>query len=216
MLSEYGRHQAQRLNKHLESLSIGFDHVFSSDLSRAHETCQLIVGPAKEVVIDGRLRERAFGTIEGKSVEAFKEEAILAGHNERNYSSFTPPGAETLSQVNERVRNFCQNHLVNIITPGCNVLIVTHGGVIREFMRYFRDQLRCDLTEAEPLKVTPNTGVNVFRICYHAGKLRAAECLQIHETAHLEDMLDEQIIETAKENLVNDNLMAESVPLEAL
>lgn len=32
--------------------------------------------------------------------------------------------------------------------------ISVHVGVIREFVRYFRDRLRCDLTEMEPLKVS--------------------------------------------------------------
>lgn len=99
-LSDHGRYQAQQLGRHLNTLGVKFDLVYSSDLSRAYETCQLIVGQGdNDIVIDDRLRERAFGNIEGKSLETFRQEAANAGYDHRNYSSFTPPGAETLAQV---------------------------------------------------------------------------------------------------------------------
>jgi len=208
------------LGRHLKALGVKFDLVYSSDLSRAYETCQLIVGHGndKDMVIDDRLRERAFGNIEGKSIETFRQEAANAGYDNRNYSSFTPPGAETLAQVSERVRDFCLHHLVNVVEPGANVLVVTHGGVIREFVRYFRDRLRCDLgQEVEPLRVTPNTGVNLFRICYRQKQLLIADCIKMHEVAHLEENRPEHIIESSKkEKAIIETIASDGVQLEAL
>lgn len=70
--------------------------------------------------------------------------------------------------------------------------MVTHGGVIREFTRYFRDRLRCVLPDQEPMRVTPNTGVNVFKLVYVNQVLKIAECLKMHETSHLNGMSDDQ------------------------
>jgi len=197
---------------------VEFDYVFSSDLSRAYETCQILVGNSgRELVVDDRLRERAYGNLEGKSVDVLKEEATKAGYDYRTYGAFTPLGAESLAEVKERVQSFL-NHLTGVVQPGQHVLVVTHGGVIREFIRNFRDKMRCDLTEMEPLKVTPNTGVNVFRICYKPnGKLLVAECLKMHDVAHL-DSADDQIgdVPVPKDLFISDNDMTEAVPLEAL
>lgn len=219
-LSDHGRYQAQQLGQHLKTLGVKFDFVYSSDLSRAYETCQLIVGQDNDIVIDDRLRERAFGDIEGKSLETFRSEAAKAGYDSRTYSSFTPPGAETLAQVNDRVRDYCLHHLVNVVEPGCNVLVVTHGGVIREFVRFFRDRLRCDLADMgmEPLRVTPNTGLSQFRICYRAKQLLIADCIKIHEVCHLEsdENLSEMMIEVKKEKPISETFVSDSVPLEAL
>ncbi|RWS05890.1 phosphoglycerate mutase-like protein [Dinothrombium tinctorium] len=186
-LSENGKRQAERLRNYHRRNDIKFDLVFSSDLDRAIDTCRAIIGHSLDIVVDSRLRERAFGVIEGQSIDKFRDEARRAGHSEENYSAFTPSGAETLTQVNNRVKDFCHNHLLRVVKPGFNVLIVTHGGVIREFMRFFRDNLHCYFSEREPLKVTPNTGVNLFKIEYSCDRLLKAICLKLHETSHLDD-----------------------------
>lgn len=212
-LCDFGRCQAHRLAHHFETLNVKFDFVFSSDLSRAYETCQIVVdGSGNEVVVDNRLRERGYGNLEGKSVDVLRDEAKKAGFDHRTYGAFTPKGAESLTEVKDRVQSFL-NHLTGVVRPGQHVLVVTHGGVIREFIRNFRDRLRCDLSEKEPLKVTPNTGVNVFRICYNpSGKLLIADCLKMHDVTHLESLVD-QIEDVAKDTI---SVMSDGVPLEAL
>ncbi|KAI1301189.1 Fructose-2,6-bisphosphatase TIGAR [Halotydeus destructor] len=217
-LSDHGRLQAQCLRKHLEALDVTFDLVYTSDLCRAQETCEIIVGKDRCIRNDDRLRERAFGVIEGQTLDVFRAEAAKAGYTLRNYSSFTPSGAETLDEVNKRVRSFCQ-HLAKLIKPNHHVLIVTHGGVIREFARYIRDNLRCNLKEMEPMKCTPNTGVNVFKISCSQDKLLFAECLKMHEISHLEELEDDDThIQPIPDPI--EQRIAESrpdfVPLEAL
>lgn len=118
----------------------------------------------------------------------------------------------------------CENAHETVIEaspcPPKNILLVTHGGVIREFMRFFRDSLKCQLPEGvkEPLIVTPNTGINVFRIFYklnsrqdafgdqNTALLLNADCLRIHDTTHLKD---ESPSET---NKPTDNSNASSAP----
>lgn len=187
-LSDEGVKQAALLCHHWLSTNFTFDLVYSSDLSRAHETAKTIVGPVQQddIVVDPRLRERGYGIKEGLTLQELRASAREAGYNDKNYSSYTPEGAESLTQVRDRIRLFCTEHLVNVIDDCSKVLVVTHGGVIREFFRFFRDSLKCQLpTECEPYKVTPNTGVSTFRISYKPGKLIAAECVQIHDITHL-------------------------------
>lgn len=187
-LSDEGRNQAALLFNYWSSNNRTFDLMYSSDLSRAFETCKTIIGPdlQDEIIVDERLRERGYGVKQGIPLHELRTAAKEAGFNEKNYSSYTPEGAESLIQVRDRIRLFCSEHLVNVVDNGYKVLLVTHGGVIREFFRFFRDSLRCQLpSESEPYRVTPNTGVSTFRISYRSGKLVSAECLQIHDISHL-------------------------------
>jgi broad specificity phosphatase PhoE len=202
-LSDTGRDQARRLAAHFRSAGVTFDTVFSSDLSRAHETCQIIC-PENEIVIDCRLRERGYGVMEGKSLKELRAAAEAAGFNEKTYSKFLPPGAESLEQVRIRIQDFCCNHLIVNAIPSQKVLLVTHGGVIRDFMRFFRDQAKCQLTGLrEPLQVTPNTGVSTFRVFYATNSrtgsktMTRAECLTVHDVSHLDD---EAVDESANSN----------------
>jgi len=201
-LSDEGRLQAKKLATHVQAMGLSFDAIYSSDLVRAKETAEIIAGPEKKdaIFVDSRLRERGYGVFEGQSLLSLREAAKEAGFNDKNYSSFLPEGAESLEDVHVRIQDFCHRQLLldcdcddgrpvtvrPLSCPGAsctpvvsvspcppkNILLVTHGGVIREFMRFFRNSLKCQLPpEArEPIRVTPNTGVNVFRIFFQMNK----------------------------------------------
>ena len=77
-----------------------------------------------------------------------------------------------------------------ICLKGCpnesQVLIVSHGGVIREIMKYFRDKLKCKFPKGvSPTVITPNTSLNEFKITFGKSGLISAECLKIHDIQHL-------------------------------
>lgn len=155
-------------------------------MSRAFETAQLATNAP--IKIDKRLRERAFGTIEGKHVNSYREEARKAGLKEKELSYHTPEGAETLPQVYARVKDFFMEEIIPLSKePSRRILIVTHGGVIREFLRFFRDECHCDFYGMEIMKVTPNTGVSVFVIDFLENKKVRAKFFKLHDRAHLED-----------------------------
>lgn len=104
-LSTIGLEQAQLLGKHLQRHK--FTHVYSSDLSRAKQTAmsilemnQVTVTPITE---DQRLRERKFGSVEGRSFCYLREASNKAN---QSVGSYTPPGAETLTQVRQRATAF--------------------------------------------------------------------------------------------------------------
>lgn len=183
-LNEIGRAQGRKLGEHFKKNQIYFDEAYSSDLSRALETAKLAID--MPIKIDKRLRERAFGTIEGQHVNTYRDEARKSGLKEKDLSYYTPQGAETLQEVNGRVKAFfAEKILPQIKTPNRKVLVVTHGGVIREFLRFFRDECRCDFFGMEIMKVTPNTGVNVFEIEVAENKKVRAKYVKVHDRAHL-------------------------------
>jgi probable phosphoglycerate mutase len=116
-----GREQARHLRDEL--MGREFDAVWSSDLTRALETAQIVAGGSE---VDSRLREMNFGDLEG-STWAEMDPTIrtaIAG-----FDDFEAPGGESMTQVRDRVVEFLDG-----LHPGSH-LIVTHGGVIRMIRR---------------------------------------------------------------------------------
>lgn len=85
-------------------------------------------------------------------------------------------------------------------------MVVTHGGVIREILRYL-NTLQCDLP-SNALRITPNTGVSEFLITCDDTHFLAARCLKIHNVDHLDEkqkktvLSEEQINDNAKEQIL--------------
>ena len=80
-LTELGRLQAKKLGARLQDEK--FDLVYSSDLSRAYDTCLAITGDPEAIVKDQLLRGRDFGRFEGQpnsmldnAVDKVKEEGM--------------------------------------------------------------------------------------------------------------------------------------------
>ena len=63
-MTEVGRSQAQQVGARLRDEK--FDLVYSSDLSRAYDTCLAITGDPEVIIKDQLLRERDFGRFEGQ------------------------------------------------------------------------------------------------------------------------------------------------------
>lgn len=85
-----------------------FTHVFASDLNRAAETAKVIVENNKScertiIVHDKRLRERKFGIVEGKN---YRELVSAAKKSNTSVANYTPTGAESLQQIQERAKSF--------------------------------------------------------------------------------------------------------------
>lgn len=104
-LSAFGEKQAQLVGTRLQNDT--FTHIFSSDLLRASETAKIIAEANRvtkcEIIHDKRLRERKFGSAEGKTSKELIQAAKKA---KRKYIDYTPPGGETIEQVQERVKSF--------------------------------------------------------------------------------------------------------------
>lgn len=110
--------------------------VYSSELTRAHETAKLIARSCqKGVVVDKRLNEVSFGRWEGefhKEISSrFPKEAA------RWYSgrwSSRPPEGESLRSLEQRVSSFLSELLKKHSDKAGSCVVVTHGGPIRMFL----------------------------------------------------------------------------------
>lgn len=215
-LSQFGFKQAEAAGKFLSNIK--FTHVFSSDLQRAKQTASTIVlknshGSKLEIICDTRLRERKYGIVEGKPLNELRAMAKAAGEK---CPFFTPPGAETVDEVQARAEDFL-SHLCQLLmkitekdsapeqldkvaddlgdshtslknpscvdlngsdinddnsdTPVANVLIVSHGGFIRQWVRHFVEDLKCLLPqsfdESKAFSVCPNTAVSSFTLTFN-------------------------------------------------
>ena len=127
-LSDAGRAQARALGERLRD--VRFDAVHASDLERAHETATLAL-PDVEPVADRRLRELAYGLLEGASWSRLTPEQAEAARVWREDPARLrlPPGdadAESYNDLTERVQEF-----VRSLPASGRFAAFAHGGTIR-------------------------------------------------------------------------------------
>lgn len=122
-LNEMGREQARRAGDLLARRT--WTAVYSSPLSRARETAELIaarVGLEAVVALD-ELMERDYGAAEGLTDREIEE---------RYPGGLRAPGQETREEVGARIvaalDRIAREH------PGGRVLVVSHGGAIRSVL----------------------------------------------------------------------------------
>jgi broad specificity phosphatase PhoE len=127
-LNETGRRQAAELAERVAPL--GLVSLWSSDLSRARETAQ-IVGEriGVEVRLDARLREANRGEWEGRRfIDIEREQPQRYAAWRRAGDEFRFPGGESLREQLERV----ETALADVRGSGeLPALVVCHGGSIR-------------------------------------------------------------------------------------
>ena len=117
-LNQTGRAQARELAEQLRSTP--FDAVYSSDLSRASETAEIVAAPhGVDVVTDAGLREIDVGSWSGLTRAELAE----------RFPTGDRPDGETRDQHRERVHAAVQR--IARANLGRRILIVTHGGTMR-------------------------------------------------------------------------------------
>ncbi|XP_031491703.1 phosphoglycerate mutase-like protein 4 [Nymphaea colorata] len=133
-LNDLGRRQAMALSERLSKDPM-IAAIYASDLKRAAETANLISKKCEsvEVILDPGLKERHLGDLQGVVLrDACK---IAPEAYETFVSSRTdleiPGGGESVEQFHDR----CISALERIASGhlGQRIVVVTHGGVIREF-----------------------------------------------------------------------------------
>lgn len=109
--------------------------IYASDLQRAWQTASAIAHTTQAPLnADKGLRERSFGSFEGKTyaeLEAeFPEDSLRWRHRDPDW---TPPAGESLATMRERILNtvtrLAQQHL------GGQIVLVAHGGVLDQLYR---------------------------------------------------------------------------------
>lgn len=133
-LDDEGRRQADLLARRLAASDVAFDALYSSDLSRTMETARPIsAATGLAIHPTPALREMAFGVVEGLTYDemtARYPEQVSAWFADPNYPL---AGGERYDDFSARLAGFItgirQTHL------GQTVILVTHGGPIREILR---------------------------------------------------------------------------------
>ncbi len=136
-LTDAGRDAARALRARLQQRPQLFDPlttaVVTSDLSRARESAELAFSmPARDILIDKDLRELSYGIFEGLSraeVAARFPEVYRRFLDDPDYAV---EGGETRTAMRERVVRSIRRWLDTL--PHQNLILVTHGGVLRQLM----------------------------------------------------------------------------------
>ena len=178
-LSPAGVRQAEMLARRWRKRR--FDAVYSSDLSRALRTAEIVTGGA-EIVITPELREMDLGAWVGHTTS---EIAGLFPDEWKAFRSATPEcratGGESRRELMERTARFFRAAAGR--HDGQNVLVVTHGGVLRAF---FLLLMGGALNERALLPSTGNTGISTVRYDPEADRWRI---ISWNDTAHLDALL---------------------------
>ncbi len=143
-LNEKGIFQAKKVGEKLSD--IYFDKIYTSGRKRSIQTAEEILKKKSnsiehqkkekslKIIQDNRLNEINFGDFEGKNYKEIQELfPIQCKEWDDDWKNFTPPRGESFSDMYKRLKCFIES-LEKL--EANNVLIVTHGGVIRTFYCY--------------------------------------------------------------------------------
>lgn len=120
-LNKNGVNQAKRIAKYFKDKKI--DIILSSDLKRAYKTAEII---KKEIKFKGKiikselLRERNYGSLEGQSYNLFSRNKKFDGEKDRLF----------LGRLKKIFKTLIKKY------AGKDLLVVTHGGVVRAFISF--------------------------------------------------------------------------------
>lgn len=107
------------------------DRIYSSDLSRAKETAEIInENFGLDIVLDARLREINYGDLEGVPRPTLSQDVWDVFNNNPEKLN-----AEPIISVFNRIKSFFDE-----LDYDKNIIIVTHGGALRTIMYYINNR----------------------------------------------------------------------------
>jgi 2,3-bisphosphoglycerate-dependent phosphoglycerate mutase len=136
-LTPKGLQQAQEIAQQLEKEKI--DYAFTSHLLRAKRTLEIVLKLHHNVpvIIDDRLIERCYGTLQGKSKDEMeKQNPNWFAKIHRGYDS-APPEGESMKMVESRTLPFVVQLEEWLKQNPGNVAISCHGNSMRPIRRVF-------------------------------------------------------------------------------
>lgn len=157
-LTAQGEGEAKRAGELMSAAGLTFDVAYTSALTRAQRTLQIIMetmGVQLPVIRDQALNERHYGDLQGLNKDdmraKFGEEQVKIWR--RSYD-VPPPGGEALKNTAERTVPFFERCIMGDIRQGKNVLVVAHGNSNRSIVMVLDN-----LTTAEVLELNLETGI---------------------------------------------------------
>ncbi|AMB91845.1 2,3-diphosphoglycerate-dependent phosphoglycerate mutase [Aerococcus christensenii] len=161
-LSEKGRKEAAQAGKDLKEAGIEFDFVHTSVLTRAIQTCYLVLENMDRLYLpvekNWRLNERHYGGLQGlnkaETAQKYGDEQV---HIWRRSYDVRPPQAtgdqafdhryapldtrhmlagECLKDTLNRTLPYWEDHIAPQLKTGHNVLVVAHGNSLRSLTKH--------------------------------------------------------------------------------
>ncbi|RUR30659.1 histidine phosphatase family protein [Vreelandella nanhaiensis] len=120
-------------------ISERFDAIYSSDLKRCQQTLEWIQAakPGMPHHLEPRLRELNFGEYEGKVYDELKDLPHYRAWVD-SVGELQIPGGESAAQLRTRLEAWLSDMAIDARKQGYRkILVITHGGVIRELRRRF-------------------------------------------------------------------------------
>ena len=166
LLDEEGLSQAVKIRDRLAEETL--TAAFSSDLARAQQTAQTILGNRKTTfTISSDLREFDYGLWNNLTVAEVRDKYIDGFSRMMDTHNFAPPGGESLAQVLERTGRFVTR--VKAQVSEGNLLVVCHGGSLRGLVVHLLGlpadifwSLQVDLASLSIVDIYPNRAVLVL------------------------------------------------------
>ena len=170
-LTELGVKEARIGGRRLKEQGFTFDIAFTSVLTRAQETCRLILEelgqPGLATIRDQALNERDYGDLSGLNKDDARARwGAEQVHVWRRSYDIAPPGGESLKDTVARVLPYYMQHILPRVMRGERVLVAAHGNSLRALVMVL-DRLTpqtipsMELATGIPLvyRLTPDTTV---------------------------------------------------------
>lgn len=176
-LTEKGVAEAKRAGEQLRDLKLEFDVAYTSVLSRAQKTLDLILEElgqtGLETIKDQALNERDYGDLTGMNKdEARKEFGEEQVHIWRRSFDVPPPGGESLKMTAERVLPYYRKEILPRVLQGSRTIVAAHGNSLRSLIMELEN-----LSPEEILKRELGTGTPVIYRLDEDGKVTSVEDL---------------------------------------
>jgi 2,3-bisphosphoglycerate-dependent phosphoglycerate mutase len=170
-LTALGVEEAKAGGQRLKARGLSFDVAYTSDLSRAQKTCQLILDeigqPGLTTIRDSALNERDYGDLSGLNKDDARakwgEEQV---HIWRRSYDIAPPGGESLKDTVARALPYFVADILPRVMRGEKVLVAAHGNSLRALIMVL-DRLNpagimgVELNTGEPIVYRLNADTSV-------------------------------------------------------
>ena len=178
-LTERGVEEAKAAGKKLLDANFEFDIAFTSVLTRAIKTCNIVLEESHQLWIpqvkNWHLKERHYGELQGldkkATAEKYGDEQVHiwrrsydtlpplldpkdpnSAHNDRRYANLPAdviPNGENLKVTLERVLPFWEDQIAPALLSGKRVLVVAHGNSLRALAKHIEGISDADIMDLE-------------------------------------------------------------------
>lgn len=137
-LTELGIKEANKAGTYLKGLNIKFDVMFTSNLTRAQKTGDIIlkvINQTPQIIKNLALNERNYGDLSGLNKDdARKRWGEEQVHIWRRSFDVPPPGGESLKNTAERVLPYFDEVIMPEVLKVKNILVAAHGNSLRSLV----------------------------------------------------------------------------------